>query len=406
MARELDSESDRLVAMAEEFGAHNYAPLPVVLSRGEGSWVWDVAGIKYLDCLSAYSAVNFGHGNPQLLRRAKEQLAKLTLVSRAFYSEELSLFCRDLAAFCGMELVLPMNSGAEAVETAIKLARRWGVDRKGLPPDVGEIVVFNNNFHGRTTTIISFSDSPESRRGYGPYTPGFVSCPYGDLKSLEGCISERTVAVLIEPIQGEAGILIPPDGFLTAVRKLCTERNVLLLADEIQTGFFRTGRKFACDHEGVIPDVYILGKSLGGGIVPISAIVGKKGILEVFTPGSHGSTFGGNPFACAIARETIKLMNEGDFAGRVTELGGYLQQQLISFGSGVIAKVRGRGLLIGLDISPTMGKAKKIAYELLDQRILTKDTRATTLRIAPPLTISREELDWALERFERVFKHP
>jgi ornithine--oxo-acid transaminase len=390
--------SECLMTLAHEYGTYNYAPLPLVVSRGEGVWVWDTDGEKYLDMLSAYSALNFGHRHPCLVEKAKAQLEILTLVSRAFYSEELSHFTRELALFTGLPRVVPMNSGAEAVETAIKIARRWGVERKGVPVDKGEIIVFTNNFHGRTTTIISFSDSEESRRGFGPFTPGFRQVPYGDIGALESNVSSETVAILIEPIQGEGGVIIPPKGYLSSVAALCARHNILFIDDEIQTGFGRTGRRFCTDHEMVVPDMYIMGKSLGGGIVPISAVAGKDDVMSVLTPGSHGSTFGGNPFACAIAREVLALLEDHTLYHQVETKGTFFLEGLSAIGSPLIREVRGKGLLCAIEIDPAWGKAKKMALLLMGRGVLCKDTRDYTLRFAPPLTITYDEVVWALEQ--------
>ncbi len=393
---------DEHLALNEQYGAHNYAPLKVVIVKGEGVWLTDIEGKRYLDAHSAYSGINFGHSNPAILAAAHKQLDKLTLTSRAFYTDQLGFLLKELSEFCGMEMMLPMNSGAEAVETALKLARKWGYQRKGIEEDKAEIICFANNFHGRTTTIVSFSDSTIARKDYGPYTPGFHIVPYGDLAAVEAVICENTAAVLFEPIQGEAGIIIPPAGFVAGLRKLCTEHNVLLLADEIQTGFCRTGTVFACEFEEVIPDLYILGKSLGGGVVPISAIVGSRDLLSLFTPGSHGSTFSGNPFACAIAREVIALMKSEHYEKNSLELGAYLVERLTDAALPKVEEIRGRGLFVGVDIKKEYGKAKAICEILMGEGVLCKDTRDYSIRIAPPLTITKEELDWAIERFIKV----
>jgi len=391
------------IAMTQRYGAHNYYPLEVVISRGKGVWVWDVEGKKYLDMLSAYSALNFGHGNERILRAARTQLEKVTLTSRAFFNDQLGLLCRDLAHLCGLDVVLPMNSGAEAVETAIKAARKWGYEVKGVPSDKAEIICFADNFHGRTTTIVGFSDSESSRSGFGPFTPGFNLVRYGDLDELKSRINPNTVGILVEPIQGEAGILIPPEGFLRSIRSICDQQNVLMIADEIQTGLCRTGKVFACEHEGVRPDMYIIGKSLGGGIVPISAVIGRQDIMDVFTPGTHGSTFGGNPFACAIAREVIALINEEKPEQRAKELGQFFINGLRKINSPKLAEIRGRGLLIGADIKPEFGPAKKFCIELRNHGLLCKDTRIQTIRFAPPLIIEKEQLQTALDVLAEVF---
>ncbi|MCO6431191.1 MAG: ornithine--oxo-acid transaminase [Deltaproteobacteria bacterium] len=392
------------IQLSEKFSAHNYAPLDVVISEGKGSWVTDVEGKRYLDLLSGYSALNFGHCNPRLEEAAIKQLKKLTLTSRAFHNDQFSLFCSEFAELCGMESVVLMNSGAEAVETAVKIARRWGYRRKGIAAGKAEIIAFSGNFHGRTTTIISFSDSDSSREDFGPFTPGFKVTPYGDLNKVKAAITSETAAVLIEPVQGEGGVIFPPDGFLRDLRALCTERNVLMIADEIQSAFFRTGTLFACHHEKVHPDMVIVGKSLGGGIVPISAVASSREIMEVLTPGSHGSTFGGNPFACAIAREVINLLKEKGLGDRVKGLGAHFEKALreIAAKSSKVDGIRARGLFFGFDIKPSEGKAKKICIELKNLGVLAKDTREQTIRFAPPLTVTREELDYGIERIRQV----
>jgi ornithine--oxo-acid transaminase len=397
-----DERTKRLIEQTERFAAHNYAPLPIVIQSGSGVWVEDVDGHRYLDFLSAYGAVNFGHRNERITRAAHRQLDILTLTSRAFFSEAFADFARELAAFCRKDKVLIMNSGAEAVETSIKAARKWAYEVKGIPENKAEIITFDGNFHGRTTTIVSFSTAEDSRKGFGPYTPGFVSVPFGDASAVEAAMTPHTAAVMIEPIQGEGGVIIPPDGFLTQVRAICARHKVLFIADEIQTGMCRTGKVFACDHENVDPDILILAKSLGGGIVPISSIAANEEIMRVFTPGSHGSTFGGAPFACAIAREVIALINEEKPHERAAELGAYAVKRLQAMKSKVVKQVRGRGLMIGVDIDPAAGTAKDFCKKLKYEGLLCKDTRMQTLRVAPPLTITKEELDLGLEKFERV----
>jgi ornithine--oxo-acid transaminase len=382
-----------------EHSAHNYHPLPVVVAHAEGAWVTDVEGRRYLDCLAAYSAVNFGHHNPEITATAHAQLDTLTLVSRAFHSNRLAPFCEALAELCGKDMVLPMNSGAEAVESGIKVARKWGHDVKGVPADKGTIVVARNNFHGRTTTIISFSDDDAARSGFGPYTPGFRSVPFGDADAVADAIDDDTVAVLIEPIQGEAGIIVPPDHFLPRVREICTERNVLMIADEIQSGLARTGRTFACEHWGVVPDVYLLGKALGGGVIPLSAVVANRDILGVLHPGEHGSTFGGNPLAAAIGTTVVAMLRRGEYQSRSTELGERLHARLRALiGHGVVA-VRGMGLWAGVDVDPRLGSGKQLCLALADRGVLVKDTQGSTLRFAPPLVITAEEIDWAVDQF-------
>jgi ornithine--oxo-acid transaminase len=398
--------TDAAIAIDERYVAHNYSPLPVVAASAEGAWITDVEGRRYLDCLAAYSAVNFGHRNPEITATAHAQLDAVTLVSRAFHSDRLGPFCAALAKLCGKDMVLPMNSGAEAVESGIKIARKWGTDVKGVPVDQSNIIVARNNFHGRTTTIISFSDDETARRGFGPYTPGFRTVPFGPddprAEALAAAIDENTVAVLLEPIQGEAGIVVPPEQYLPRVRALCTERNVLMIADEIQAGLARTGRTFACDHWGVVPDLYLLGKALGGGVVPLSAVVADRDVLGVLHPGEHGSTFGGNPLAAAIGSTVVAILQRGEFQSRSTELGERLHARLNSLiGDGVLA-VRGRGLWAGVDIDPRIGTGKQISLRLAARGVLVKDTHGSTLRLAPPLVIEEEEIDWAVDQFAAV----
>jgi ornithine--oxo-acid transaminase len=395
------TEAAAAAADAERFTAHNYHPLPVVIASAEGAWVTDVAGRRYLDCLAGYSALNFGHRHPALVAAARAQLDRVTLTSRAFLHDQFGPFCRELAELCGMEMVLPMNTGAEAVESAIKVARAWGYRVKGVPDGRATIVVAAENFHGRTTTIISFSTDPEARRDFGPYTPGFVVVPYGDLAALEAAVDEHTVAVLIEPIQGEAGVLVPPAGYLPGVRALCTARGVLFIADEVQSGLGRTGHTFACEHERVVPDLYVLGKALGGGVLPVSAVVGRRDVLGVLRPGEHGSTFGGNPLACAVGRAVIGLLATGEYQDRARRLGAVLHQRLAGLiGHGVTA-VRGRGLWAGVDIDPALtGRA---ASERLALRgVLSKDTHGSTIRLAPPLVITPDEVHWAVDQLGAV----
>ncbi|MFF3555600.1 ornithine--oxo-acid transaminase [Streptomyces tsukubensis] len=395
--------SETAIATAEAYSAHNYHPLPVVVATADGVWLTDVEGRRYLDLLSGYSALNFGHGNRRLVDAAKAQLERVTLTSRAFHHDRFADFCTGLAELCGMEMVLPMNTGAEAVETAVKTARKWGYRVKGVPDNRAKIVVAAGNFHGRTTTVISFSTDPEARADYGPYTPGFEIVPYGDPTALENALTENTVAVLLEPIQGESGVLVPPPGYLPTVRRLTRERNVLFIADEIQSGLGRTGRTFACEHEGVVPDMYVLGKALGGGIVPVSAVVSSREILGVFRPGEHGSTFGGNPLACAVALEVIAMLRTGEYQQRATELGEHLHHELgLLSGGGAVEAVRGRGLWAGVDIAPAHGSGRQISEKLMERGVLVKDTHGSTIRIAPPLVISKEDLDWGLDQFRSV----
>ncbi|MFC9629887.1 ornithine--oxo-acid transaminase [Streptomyces mirabilis] len=395
--------TERLIASAEAHGAHNYHPLAVVVATADGAWMTDVEGRRFLDLLAGYSALNFGHGNRRLLDAAKAQLERVTLTSRAFHHDRFADFCAQLAQLCGMEMVLPMNTGAEAVETAVKTARKWGYRVKGVPDGRARIVVASDNFHGRTTTLISFSTDAEARTDFGPFTPGFDIVPYGDLAALRAAVTEETVAVLLEPIQGEAGVLVPPPGYLAGVRELTRERNVLFVADEIQSGLGRTGRTFACEHEGVVPDMYVLGKALGGGVVPVSAVVSSREVLGVFRPGEHGSTFGGNPLACAVALEVIAMLRSGEYQRRAAELGDHLHRELgLLAGTGHVTAVRGRGLWAGVDIAPEYGTGREISERLMDRGVLVKDTHGVTVRIAPPLVISKEDLDWGLAQLRAV----
>jgi ornithine--oxo-acid transaminase len=388
----------RAVPNDEEHVARNYAPFLTRMVRAEGVWVEDDAGRRYLDMFAGYSALNFGHRHPSLVAAAHAQLDRLTLTSRSFGNDQLEPFCRDLAALCGKDAVLPMNTGAEAVETAIKVARRWGYQVKGVPHDRASIVVFEGNFHGRTTTIVGFSSDPTSRRDFGPFTPGFRTVPYGDLAGVEAAIDDTTVAVLIEPIQGEAGVVIPPPGFLRGLRRLCRDRQVLLVADEIQSGLGRTGYTFACDADGVVPDLYLLGKALGGGIVPLSAVVGDWDVLGLLEAGSHGSTFGGNPLACAVGRAVLALVRTGEHQQHAAELGVQLRTRLRELPQAQVAATRSRGLWAGVDLTRSMPTAHRMCELLLEQRLLVKDAHEITLRIAPPLIIEPAELDWALDR--------
>ncbi|MEV4434743.1 ornithine--oxo-acid transaminase [Streptomyces sp. NPDC049585] len=403
----MTTATERNIAAAEEHSAHNYHPLPVVVATAEGAWMTDIEGRRYLDMLAGYSALNFGHGNRRLVDAAKRQLDRVTLTSRAFHHDLFARFGAELAELCGMEMILPMNTGAEAIETAVKTARKWGYRVKGVPDGRAKIVVAENNFHGRTTTIISFSTDPEARADHGPYTPGFEIVPYGDLAAMEAAIDEHTVAVLLEPIQGEAGVLVPPPGYLAGVRRLTTERNVLFIADEIQSGLGRTGRTFACEHEGVVPDMYVLGKALGGGVVPVSAVVSSRAVLGVHRPGEHGSTFGGNPLACAVALEVIAILRTGEYQARAADLGDHLHHQLtLLTGTGAVTAVRGRGLWAGVDIAPEHGTGREISERLMERGVLVKDTHGTTIRIAPPLVITKEDLDWGLDQLRAVLTTP
>ncbi len=398
----LDDSTRDVIAAEEEHVAHNYHPLPVVVARGEGAWVTDIEGKRYLDLLSAYSAVNFGHRHPALVAAATEQLGRITLTSRAFHNDRLGDFAAALAELSGKDLVLPMNTGAEAVETGVKVARAWAYRVKGVPEGKATVIVAHGNFHGRTTTIVSFSDDPQARDDFGPYTPGFVSVPYGDAEAIAGAIDENTAAVLIEPIQGEAGVVIPPEGYLRAVRELCDRHRVLFIADEIQAGLARVGTTFACDREGVVPDVYLLGKALGGGIVPLSAVVADRDVLGVIRPGEHGSTFGGNPLATAVGTRVVEMLASGEFQTRAQALGEHLDERLRSLvGHGVTA-VRVAGLWAGVDIDPGVGTGRDVAERLLGRGVLVKDTHGQTIRIAPPLVIRATEIDWAIEQLRVV----
>ena len=388
------------IALEDEWGAHNYHPLDIVIERAAGSWVYDVDGKRYLDCLSAYSAINQGHCHPRILATMVEQAHRVTLTSRAFRNEQLPLFCEEVAAICGMQSVLPMNTGAEAVETAIKAARRWGYEKKGIADGLAEIVVFENNFHGRTTTIVGFSSEPSYRAGFGPFTPGFKLIPYGDIEALRAAISPNTCAVLMEPIQCEAGILIPPHGYLRAAADLCRSENVLFMADEIQTGLGRTGRMFACDHEEVQPDVYILGKALAGGFYPVSAVVSSHEVLDVFRPGTHGSTFGGNPLGCAVARTALHVLQDEGLVQRSAELGEWLKAQVSSIKHPDIKAVRGRGLMVGIELHVP---ARQYCEALMDRGMLCKETHDHVIRLSPPLVTSHEDLEWAMIQLRAVF---
>jgi ornithine--oxo-acid transaminase len=394
--------TDALLAQTRDYSAHNYHPLPVVIAEAEGCWVTDVEGRRYLDMLAAYSAINFGHRHPRLVAAAQRQLGRVTLVSRAFDHDQFGPFCAELADLAGMEMVLPMNSGAEAVETAIKVARKWGYEVKGVPADRAVIVAFGGNFHGRTTTIVSFSTDEEARGGFGPYTPGFRVVPYGDTDALSAAVDERVVAVLVEPIQGEAGVVVPPPGFLAGVREICSRRGALMIADEIQSGLGRTGATFACSQDGVTPDAYLLGKALGGGIVPVSAMVSSRSVLGVLQPGQHGSTFGGNPLACAVAREVIAMLRTGEFQRRSAELGARMHERLSALPRDTVRQVRGRGLWAGVEFASLPGR--EACERLAAHGVLAKDTHGTTIRLAPPLVISEAELDWAMDRVAEAIR--
>lgn len=389
------------IELEDRYGAHNYHPLDLVIHTAQGAWVTDVHGKRYLDCLSSYSALNQGHAHPRLIATLIEQAQRVTLTSRAFRNDQLPLFCKELCELLGMERMLPMNSGAEAVETAIKAARRWGYTKKGIPADQAEIIVCANNFHGRTVTIISASTDPDYRDGFGPFTPGFTVVPFGDLAALEKAITPRTCAFLVEPIQAEAGVLIPPDGYLQKAAELCRQHRVLLLADEIQTGLGRTGKLLACEHEGVRPDAVILGKALSGGCYPVSAVVARSEVLEVFAPGSHGSTFGGNPLGCAVARTALQILADEKLVERSERLGAAFLQQLRTLRSPHIKEIRGRGLLIGIELTSA---ARPFCEALMHKGVLCKETHATVLRVAPPLVIAEADLTWALEQLRQVLQ--
>jgi len=398
----VESRQARAIDQVEQYGAHNYHPLPVVISSGSGAWLTDIDGNRYLDFLSAYSAVNFGHSNPALVKVATEQLQRLAITSRAVYSDTFGPFVEALARLCGKDMVLPMNTGVEAVESALKVARKWGYEVKGVPQDQANIIVMEGNFHGRTISVISFSNDDTATESYGPFTPGFVPVPYGDLDAIAAVMDDNTVAILVEPVQGEAGVVLPPDGFLAGVRELATQRRVLMIADEIQSGLGRTGTTFYCEQAGVVPDIYLLGKALGGGIVPVSAVVGDAEVLGTLRPGQHGSTFGGNPLGAAIGLAVVELLETGEPQARSRELGIHLHERLGRLvGNGVTA-VRGVGLWAGVDIEPALGTGRSICERLLTKGVIAKDTHGQTIRLAPPLVITCEELDLALDALEAV----
>jgi ornithine--oxo-acid transaminase len=392
--------TESIIEHEDAWGAHNYHPLDLVIASARGAWVTDVEGNRYLDCLSAYSAVNQGHCHPRLLATFVEQATKVTLTSRAFRNEQLGGFCEELATLCGKEMVLPMNTGAEAVETAIKAARRWGYTKKGIADGRATIIAFTNNFHGRTTTIVGFSSEPAYRAHFGPFAPGFTLVPFGDIDAVRAAMTDDTCAVLFEPIQCEAGVLMPPDGFLRELRALCDERNVLMIADEIQTGLGRTGVLFACDHDGVSPDMYILGKALSGGFYPVSAVVSSREILGVFGPGSHGSTFGGNPLGCAVAREALRVLRDEQLVQRSAKLGAWLLEQVRTIRDPRIKAVRGRGLMVAIELHES---ARPFCEALKDRGMLCKETHDNVIRLSPPLVVSQEDLSWAVERLRAVF---
>jgi ornithine aminotransferase len=388
------------IALAAAHAAHNYSPLPIVATHAEGAWITDLTGRRYLDCLAAYSAVNFGHSNPQVLAAAREQLERVTLVSRAFHHDQFAPFCAELAALIGKDMVLPMNTGAEAVETGLKLARKWGEEVRGIRSEDSVIVVVSGNFHGRTTTIISFSDDPDARAGFGPYTPGFRTVPYSDAAALERTLDElagRVVAVLLEPVQGEAGVIVPPATYLPAVRAACTKAGVLMITDEIQSGLGRTGRTLASEHWGVQADVVLLGKALGGGVLPVSAVLADTDVMGVFQPGQHGSTFGGNPLACAVGRTVVGMLETGYWQARATALGEHLHMRLAALVGDGVTQVRGLGLWAGIDVDPAAGTGREVCKRLLAHGVLAKDTHGQTVRLAPPLVIEEHEIDLAVD---------
>jgi ornithine--oxo-acid transaminase len=396
--------SAELIHLEECHGAHNYHPLDIVITRGEGAWVWDVEGRRYLDFLAAYSAVNQGHCHPRIIATLKAQADRITLTSRAFRNDQLGPFCAELTKLTGFARVLPMNTGAEAVETALKAARKWGYTVKGVAPDKAEILVFEGNFHGRTTTIVSFSTEDQYRAGFGPFTPGFRVLPYGDAEAAARAITPNTVAILVEPIQGEGGIIVPPAGYLRRLRELATANRVLLMTDEIQSGLGRTGKLFAYEHEGIRPDVVIIGKALGGGCVPISGILADDEVMAVFKPGDHGSTFGGNPLACAVARVALKVLLDEGMVENSARLGEYFIQGLRNLNSKNIKEIRGRGLWIGVELFPEAGGARRFCEALQREGMLCKETHVDTIRFAPPLVITQAEIDWALERIAKVLR--
>lgn len=393
-----DQAGRRAVALEDRWCAHTYKPLPVVASRAQGAWIWDTAGRRYLDMMSAYSAVNVGHAHPRILAALTAQAGRLAVVSRAFHTDQLGPFLERLCTLAGMDAACPMNSGAEAVETAIKAARRWGYRHRGIPDGQAEIIVASGNFHGRTTTIISFSSDAEYRAGFGPYTPGFRIVPFGDLDAMAAAVGPNTAAILVEPIQGEAGIVLPPPGYLKGLRALADRAGVLLILDEIQSGLGRTGRWFAFQHEDIRPDGLCLGKALGGGVLPVSAFLARGEVMEVFNPGSHGSTFGGNPLACAVGLEALSVIAEEGLVERSAELGAHLMRRLAALSSPLIREIRGRGLWVGVELDPARTTARPVVEELMRRGVLSKETHETVIRLAPPLIIDRADLDWAIDR--------
>ena len=394
--------SDRFIELEERHGAHNYHPLDVVIAKAEGAWVWDVEGKRYMDFLAAYSAVNQGHCHPRLVKALRDQAEKVTLTSRAFRNDQLGPFCEELTSLTGYHRVLPMNTGAEAVETAIKAARKWGYTVKGIHENQAEILVFDGNFHGRTTTIVGFSSDEEYRFGFGPFTPGFRLLPYGDAEAVAAAMNDNVAAVLVEPIQGEAGIVIPPDGFLRRLREITNEHNALLVVDEIQSGLGRTGKLFAYEHEGIRPDIVIIGKALSGGMYPVSAILADDDVMGVFRPGEHGSTYGGNPLGAAIAREALKVLVDENMVQHSAENGAYFLEKLQAVTSKHVKEVRGRGLWIAIELNDAAGGARRFCEALQEEGLLCKETHSTVIRVAPPLTVGREDIDWAAERIAKV----
>jgi len=400
----LDLKAKDYIELEETYGAHNYHPLPVVISKAKGVWVWDVEGKKYIDMLSSYSAINQGHLNDRIVKAAIDQMKRVTLTSRAFSNDRMGPFLKKLCEVSGMEMALPMNTGAEAVETSIKLARRYAHMKRGISENEGGIIVCENNFHGRTTTIISFSSDPDSKKGFGPFTPGFVTIPYNDIPAFKKAINSKTIGILVEPIQGEAGINVPSEGYLKELRRICTEKGILLILDEIQTGFARTGKMFAFQHENIKPDILCVGKALGGGLYPVSASLSTREIMSVFSPGSHGSTFGGNPLACAIAEESLNVLLDEKLADRSTEMGAYFVKRLKEIKSKKIKAIRSKGLLIGVEfhLGPKE-TVRPLCEKLMAKGVLAKDTHEKTIRFAPPLVITKDEIDWAMERIREVF---
>jgi ornithine--oxo-acid transaminase len=406
MAIEVNMKSQGYIAIEDRFNAHNYQPLDVVLTWGEGVWVEDVDGKRYMDFLAAYSALNQGHCHPRLVEVMQKQTARLTLTSRAFRNDQLPLLAKEVCELTGYEMMLPMNSGTEAVETAIKAARKWGYEVKGVPEDTAHIIACHGNFHGRTITIVSFSPEEQYRDGFGPFTPGFELIPYGEAAALEQAITAHTVAFVVEPIQGEGGVVVPPAGYLKQIREICDRHNILLIADEIQSGLGRTGKLFATEHEGVRADVVIIGKALSGGMYPVSAVLADRHVLGLFQPGDHGSTYGGNPLGCAVARQALRILVEEKLSIRSAELGAYLMDRLREIESPHVKQIRGRGLWVGIVLRPEAGGARRFCEALMDKGLLCKETHWNIIRLAPPLVITQEEIDWALERLGEVLQMP